>query len=68
MAEAMVMAFSAKEEDSDVGDDDVEMADLWCRDVDAIDGANACDVPQIDAARRMVLAENSFMVLIMILY
>jgi len=68
MAEAMVMAFSAKEEDSDVGDDDVEMADLWCRDVDAIDGANACDVPQIDAARRTVLAENSFMVLIMILY
>lgn len=40
MEEAMVMAFSAKEEDSDVGDD-VEMADLWCRDLDTIDGANA---------------------------
>ena len=40
MEEAMVMAFSAKEEDSDVGDD-VEMANLWCRDLDTIDGENA---------------------------
>ena len=52
MEEAMVMAFLANE-DSDVGDDDdVEMADFWCREVDTIDGANACDVLESDAARR----------------
>ena len=52
MEEAMLMAFLANE-DSDVGDDDdVEMADFWCREVDTIDGANACDVLESDAARR----------------
>jgi hypothetical protein len=69
MEEAMVMAFLAKE-DSDVGDgDDVEMADFWCREVDTIDGANACDVLDIDAARRAVqAAENDFMAAAIIFY
>jgi len=54
------------EEKSDV---DV-LTDFWCRgndDDDDIDGANACDVLAIVAERRMVLAENSFMV-VMIVY
>ena len=67
MEEAMVMAFLANE-DSDVGDrDDVEM-DFWCREVD-IDGANACDVLEIDAARRAAqAAENDFMVVMIFNY
>ena len=69
MEEAMVMAFLANE-DSDVGDrDDVEMADFWCREVDTIDGANACDVLEIDAARRAAqAAENDFMVVMIFNY
>ena len=67
MEEAIVIAFLANE-DSDVGDgDDVEMADFWCREDDAIDGANACDVLESDAARRAAqAAENDFMAAAMI--
>jgi len=74
MEEAIVMTFSAKDDDDDdeseeKSDVDV-LTDFWCRgndDDDDIDGANACDVLAIVAARRMVLAENSFMV-VMIVY
>ena len=64
MEEAIVMAFSAKDDDDESEEkSDVDvLTDFWCRDDDDIDGANACDVLAIVAARRMVLAENSFMV------
>ncbi len=62
-----MMALEAKEssvENSDVGDV-VEMEDFWCSD---IDGANAFDVLARDAARRTALAaENSFMVVVILL-
>lgn len=64
MEEEIVMALEAKEssvENSVVVDDDVEMEDFWCSD---IDGANAHDVLASDAARRMALAEKSFMVVV----
>ncbi len=65
------MAFSAKEEEddgesveySDV-DDVVEMNDFWCSNDDDVDGANACDVLASAAEMMMVLAENSFMVVV----
>jgi len=67
MEEAMVMAFSAKDDESEERDVDV-LTDFWCRDDDDdIDGANACDVlATIVAARRMVLAEKSFMVVMIV--
>lgn len=62
MEEAMVMAFSAKDDESEERDVDV-LTDFWCRDDDDdIDGANACDVLAIVAARRMMLLAESFMV------
>ena len=62
----MVMALEAKSpsvvENSVVGVEDF----LCSEEDDDIDGANACDVLASDAAARsMVLAENSFMVVVM---
>jgi len=61
----MVMALEAKSpsvvENSVVGVEDF----LCSEEDDDIDGANACDVLASDAARSMVLAENSFMVVVM---
>ena len=72
MEEAIVMAFSAKDDEESEEKSDVDvLTDFWCRgndDDDDIDGSNACDVLAIVAARRMMLlAENSFMV-VMIVY
>eukprot|EP00985_Skeletonema_marinoi_P018435 scaffold10304_cov79-Skeletonema_marinoi.AAC.2 len=70
MEEAMVMAFSAKDDDDESEEkSDVDvLTDFLCRDDgDDIDGANACDVLAIVAARRMMLLAESFMV-VMIVY
>ena len=70
MEEAIVMAFSAKDDDDESEEkSDVDvLTDFWCRDDgDDIDGANACDVLAIVAARRMMLLAENFMV-VMIVY
>ena len=58
--EAIVMAFSANASEEEKSDDDVDVKVTdFCAD---INGANACDVLAIDAARSKLLAENSFIV------